>query len=174
MGSKIRKHFFVFTILPILAGCAAAPLTIEQQVSFMSDIYLCNGFSAKNPTELDLKDAEVSKRGLDCKKIVAENNLKKARAAEDAKNASKIKKEQELAAQAELNRKPKIRTIEDRVLADSIDQFNLVRNNGGSYTEQCVYAGMVKAAAAQAKNQEFYRYWNNQERLYCAIHKWGN
>lgn len=160
------------TVLAILlvAACTNIPMSDEEWVTHTSDIYLCSGMKGKKPEEIRL--AEINRRGIVCADVIAAHEAVQAKEAKEAKKAMKAKEGREKAYIAEITRKPKIRTIEDRVLADSIDQYNIVRNNGGSNTEKCVYAGMVKAAAAQAKNSEFYRQWNDVEKLNCAIAEW--
>lgn len=149
------------TVLAILlvAGCAS-PQTPEQQARLMGDLYLCENVEAGEQTEI--RKAEIERRGLNCKTRIAERDAAISRVAKEERDREK-------AYIAIITRKPKIRTIEDKVLADSIDQYNVVRTSGGSFMDLCVYAGMVKAAAAQAKNPEFYRTWNDYHRLDCTL-----
>jgi len=161
------KKLFILSVF-VLAGCSQTGLySPEQQARVMSDAYLCK--EATGRIAEDIQKAEIGRREIDCKKVI--ENKEKAKAA-----ASKKEKKAQEERYADANRlhrqKPKIRNISDQVLADSIDQYYIVSDNGGSHTERCVYAGMVKAAAAQAKRQDYYRAWNDFAKLDCSLAEW--
>lgn len=141
----MKKSMLLFTVL--LTACAAQPRL--QRAEFTSDLYLC-----QSPNTPENK-AEINKRGIDCR--VALNK--------SVNGAKFVEKEEKIV----LQKKPEIRNISDRVLADNIDQYNIVYSSGGSYLDLCVQAGMVKAAALQAKNQEYYIHWNEIESINCTI-----
>ncbi len=152
----------------LLVGCAQSGIyTPEQQTRVMSDAYLCENKDDSKFSEL--RRVEIERRALNCKDVL--ENKEKALQEQD-RNERLAREKQFEDADRMARKKPKISSINDQVLADSIDQYNIVRDNGGSQTDQCVYAGMVKAAAAQAKNAEFYSYWNNVAKLHCTITKW--
>ena len=54
-------------------------------------------------------------------------------------------------------------SIEQQVVQDSIDQYNIVKDP----MEKCVYAGIVAAACTQAKDQNCYNKWNEIEKSDC-------
>ncbi|MCD2168066.1 hypothetical protein [Comamonas koreensis] len=62
---------------------------------------------------------------------------------------------------------PTLEDIQRKVLADSIDQYNIVAN-GGSAMDRCVRAGLVSAAAVQAKDSAQHERWRQVEKDDCA------
>lgn len=66
---------------------------------------------------------------------------------------------------------PQMNAIEDKVLRDSIEQYNLIKQAGitnrNDRMQLCTYAGMVVAAAVQAKNAEALKEWKAIEKNDC-------
>jgi hypothetical protein len=60
-----------------------------------------------------------------------------------------------------------MRTIEQQVAQDSVDQYNITKQSGTAI-DQCVHAGMVTAAYLQAKDQSSYATWKATEKRDCA------
>ncbi len=56
--------------------------------------------------------------------------------------------------------------INNKVVKDSIDQYNLAKK-GGDRIEICVHAGMVAAACLQAKDEKKYLKWKEVEKADC-------
>lgn len=61
-----------------------------------------------------------------------------------------------------------MRTIEQQVAQDSVDQYNITKQSGTAI-DQCVHAGMVAAAYLQAKDQSSYANWKATEKQDCAF-----
>jgi hypothetical protein len=60
-----------------------------------------------------------------------------------------------------------MRTIEQQVARDSVDQYNITKTSGTAI-DQCVHAGMVAAAYLQAKDKNSYATWKATEKQDCA------
>ena len=60
-----------------------------------------------------------------------------------------------------------MRTIEQQVAQDSVDQYNITKKSGTAM-DQCVHAGVVAAAYLQAKDQSSYATWKGTEKRDCA------
>lgn len=59
-------------------------------------------------------------------------------------------------------------TINDKVVQDAVDQFQIVQQRGGSRAELCAYAKIVSAALVQAKRSDDYAKWKAQiEKKVC-------
>lgn len=56
--------------------------------------------------------------------------------------------------------------IYKKVINDSIDQYNIVKRQGGEI-DRCVHAGLVAAAYLQAKKEAQYATWKQIERTDC-------
>lgn len=161
------NKIFLLTII-LLSSCASqSALTPEEEAIFMSNLYLCKDVLGNSPTEI--KKKEVKKRDLNCKAIVdKEKNVEREKQEQERKKEQQ--KQQKIETDiAMMQKRPQVITFADKVLADSIDQYIIIFNANGSYLDQCVQAGMVKAAALQAKNQFFYNYWNTKHRSICAL-----
>lgn len=59
-----------------------------------------------------------------------------------------------------------MKDIHSKVVADSIEQYEITKESG-SKMESCVHAGMVAAAALQAKDREQYKKWKGIESKDC-------
>lgn len=57
--------------------------------------------------------------------------------------------------------------IEQRVAADAIREYEIVKRNG-SATDKCVRAGLVAEAFLQAKDEPGYQTWKSTEKEDCA------
>lgn len=62
---------------------------------------------------------------------------------------------------------PSMDDIKRQVLQDSIDQYNIVTKSG-SATDKCVHAGLVAAAAVQAKDSAAFERWKQTQHADCA------
>ncbi|WP_454909719.1 hypothetical protein [Variovorax gossypii] len=56
--------------------------------------------------------------------------------------------------------------IYQQVVKDSVDQYNIVKRQGGPI-ERCVRAGLVAAAYLQARDESKYAAWKSVERTDC-------
>lgn len=61
-----------------------------------------------------------------------------------------------------------MRTIEQQVAQDTVDQYNITKQSGTAI-DQCVHAGMVAAAYLQAKDQSSYANWKATEKRDCEL-----
>jgi hypothetical protein len=149
----MKKIIIIFSFL-FITGCAQTGLyNDEQQARVMSDWYLCKHVNEAGFEEI--RTNEVIRRGINCKEVL---DKKEARVRQEREDYLK-----------KFTSKPKGGGIYNKVLRDSIDQYNIARTSGGSNMDLCVQAGMVKAAALQAKNQEYYSRWNSIEQQRCSI-----
>ncbi len=64
-----------------------------------------------------------------------------------------------------------LQAINDKVAADTVEQYNIAKTSGGSSIDLCVQAGMVAAAFLQAKNDTEYSRWKMQQDSDCRVAK---
>jgi hypothetical protein len=60
-----------------------------------------------------------------------------------------------------------LKSIKDSTALDLAEQFHMAAKNGAKPMEQCVQAGIVKAAYLQAKDEKQYQVWTALEQISC-------
>ena len=162
----MKKYLLLFPV--ILSGCVQ-PHQIHRthaydnlSAAMLSDEVLCERVETGLGTSFENKEA--ASRDLKCYSDHKSMHNKLVKSAAKDHRSEEQKKEIRQA----MRQKPGNGTIADQVLSDSIDQYNIT-DRSGSAMDKCVQAGMVKAAALQAKREDYYKFWSDIHKLDCLV-----